>query len=167
MNQDRRAFLKQSVKGITFCCTLSHCPQLLKADSEEKIMDQNEAYMKKVSEDITYCAYRCNKNCPWLVASLNNDQKKLQELANKWSENHDNKKMPESGMFCFGCRPIDKPMGHIVSICTVRQCAIEKKLSNCVECNDLATCDKDLWNKYPSHRQYVLKLQKGEREPIK
>lgn len=164
MDQDRREFLKQSAKGITFCCAMTQWSNLLHGDSEEKPNSPIDEYIEKVSQEMTYCAYRCTKECDWLMASLQNDTEAMKEQAEGWSKRHNNQKIPEDQMFCFGCKPVDKPLGYIVKQCMVRQCAIEKKYETCIECSDLATCDKALWTNYPGHRDYVLKLQKEKKD---
>jgi len=161
MAHDRRTFLKESVQGLAACCVLSQCPGLLRAESEEETLMEIDTYIGKVAEEKTYCAYRCTKKCPILVASLKGDQKFLKEQAEKWSKDHDGEKIPEGQMFCFGCNPADKPLGFIVTRCTVRKCAMEKGLSSCVACENLADCDHELWKKYPQHHKHVIALQKA------
>ena len=159
MDQDRREFIKDSMKGLMACCVIAQCPGLLQAGSEEEISEM-DTYLKEVSKAFTYCTYRCSETCPLLVASLKGDQEYLDKQAKEWSEKHGGEKVPKDQRFCYGCKPIDKPLGFIVSRCTARQCAIEKKLGSCLECGDLATCDKELWTSYPQHREAVLKMQK-------
>jgi hypothetical protein len=43
--------------------------------------------------------------------------------------------------------------------CDVRTCAIEKKLNACIECDELSSCGKDLYKKFPDFHQSVIKLQ--------
>ena len=160
---DRREFLKRSFNGLLGCCALAQCPALTGEPADEKTGSETEKYLTDVSKDITYCAYRCGKDCPWLTASLSGNSEKLNELAEAWSEHHEGRTIPENLRFCFGCKPAqDKPEGYIVASCTVKPCAMEKGYASCIECSHLATCDKELWKKYPQHREYVLGLQKAE-----
>ncbi|MBN2103402.1 DUF3795 domain-containing protein [bacterium] len=162
MDQDRRGFIKQSVRDLMACCVLSRFPGLLRAGTNENTSGEGEMdmYIDKVSKDMTFCAYRCSKTCPILVASLKGDHQFLKDKAEAWSKDHGGSKIPEDQLYCYGCKPIGKPMGFIVSACTVRKCAVEKGYFSCVECDGLATCNQELWKRYPEHRRYVLKLQK-------
>jgi hypothetical protein len=160
---NRREFIKHSINGMLGCCAFAECPALFGRSADEEAEPEAEKYVAAVSQDITYCAYRCSKDCPWLTASLSGNTEKLNELAKAWSEHHEGRTIPEDQRFCFGCKPVnDKPEGYIVAICTVKPCAMEKGFASCIECSDLATCDKDLWKRYPRHREYVLGLQKAE-----
>lgn len=52
-------------------------------------------------------------------------------------------------VFCYGCKPKDKPLSINVNACTVRKCAIEKGIDCCIECTGLTACEKELWKNYP------------------
>ena len=163
MIQDRREFMKGSVRGFVTGCILSRFPGLLAAEHKVKELDEMDAYIGKISEEMTYCAYRCSKTCLILTATLNEDQQLLKEKARVWSKAHDGMEIPEGQFYCYGCKPVNKPLGFIVSSCSVRKCAIEKGYASCAECDKLKTCDQDLWTRYPEHRKYVLKLQREKK----
>ena len=163
MESNRREFLKTAVKGAAFCCAAAQCGSLFAEDVP--VVSDYDQYVSKVSQEITYCAYRCGKDCGWLKASFENDREKLKEFADGWSKRHDGRKLPDDEMACFGCKPVDgKPLGGIIKACDVRACAIEKGFQSCIECADLADCNKKLWSNYPQHREYVLGLQKKAKE---
>jgi hypothetical protein len=70
----------------------------------------------------------------------------------------------EEQAICYGCKELDKPEGVVLKKCDVRPCAREKKLDSCIECDDLATCDKELWTRFPDFRQKVLEMQEKYRQ---
>lgn len=63
------------------------------------------------------------------------------------------------GLFCHGCKTEEKELGMAVSHCPVRPCVIERKLDCCIECDELATCDKELWKKFPTFHESVLETR--------
>ena len=64
---------------------------------------------------------------------------------------------------CDGCKALDKPEGVVVSKCDVRACAREKKLDCCIECDELTTCDKDLWKRFPTFKLTITGHSAGVR----
>ncbi len=77
----------------------------------------------------------------------------------KWKEKF-NVDFDADKIFCWGCKPKDKPLSINVNVCTVRKCAIEKSYDSCIECTELAACDKELWKSYPKFKENVLAAQK-------
>ena len=65
--------------------------------------------------------------------------------------------------FCYGCKALDKPEGVVLANCDVRPCARERKLEACIQCDDLATCDKKLWKTFPTFHDKVLEMQQRYR----
>lgn len=61
--------------------------------------------------------------------------------------------------FCWSCKAKDKPLGIITNKCTVRNCAIEKGYEACIECDDIKTCDKELWKGFPDFHKSVIEIQ--------
>jgi len=37
---------------------------------------------------------------------------------------------------------------------------MEKEKECCIECDDLTTCDKDLWSRFPEFKTKVIEMQK-------
>lgn len=110
---------------------------------------------------LNYCGYQCPKDCQFLKGTLENniDLKKeayeLWEIKERFNVDFDPEKI-----FCFGCKTKDKPLGVVLTHCTVRGCAIEKELDCCIECNELVTCKKDLWERFPDFKKLVIEMQK-------
>ena len=73
---NRREFIKHSINGMLSCCAFAQCPALF-GRSADGVESEAEKYVAAVSQDITYCAYRCSKDCPWLTASLSGNTEKL------------------------------------------------------------------------------------------
>jgi hypothetical protein len=110
---------------------------------------------------LEYCGYVCPSDCPMKKATLENsiEQKKkayeLFEFESRFGVAFDPEKI-----FCYGCKSAgNKPQSLTVKKCTVRKCVIEKNLECCIQCGELEKCDKELWTKYPEHRQAMLKLR--------
>jgi len=57
---------------------------------------------------------------------------------------------------CTGCRKGGGPPN-----CTIRICALEKRINDCSECNQLAECDRydRLTKNYPTIKQDLMKLK--------
>lgn len=110
---------------------------------------------------INYCGYSCPKDCKFLEASVKNDPKLKKEAYEIWEmkERFGVAEFDPDKIFCFGCKNTEKPVGIRLQKCDVRNCAIDKKLDSCIECNELQTCEKDLWKKFPDFKDAVLKMQ--------
>jgi hypothetical protein len=151
---DRRNFVKS---GTIAGCALLISGKLSAISGFSHL--QNEIPDPKKLE---YCGYSCPKNCQFLEASVKNDV----ELKRKAYETWEMKKrfgvdFDADKIFCFGCKNPEKPVGLRLQKCDVRQCAIENKLESCIECEELANCEKDLWTKFPEFRGAVIKMQKS------
>ncbi len=123
------------------------------------VMQQNEVPDPK---KLNYCGYSCPKDCKFLEASVKNDPVLKKEAYEIWEmkERFGVTEFDPEKIFCFGCKTKDKPVGIRLQKCDVRNCAIDKKLESCIECSDLKTCEKDLWEKFPDFKSSVIKMQK-------
>jgi hypothetical protein len=154
----RRNFLiKSSVAGAA-CCTLmtgsglSAMNNYLLQNNDDEILD-----LKKLN----YCGYKCPADCQFLKGTLNNDEELKKEAYKLWKikERFDIEFDPET-IFCYGCKVSDKPEGVVTKNCTVRECAMSKKIDCCIECDELTSCDKDLWSRFPKFKESVIEMQK-------
>ena len=163
---NRRKFIKNcSQIGIAACVCLT-CPAFgLAGDSTE-----NESTAAPTPEELkealnpknlTYCAYQCGEHCDLYRATTTNDQALKRKVYDEWGwkEQYGIEYDPEQ-VFCYGCKTVDKPKNIVLQKCTVRACAIERKLDSCIQCARLADCEKELWTKFPQHRESVLGFQK-------
>jgi hypothetical protein len=110
---------------------------------------------------MNYCGYTCPEDCKFLVASIKNDPVLKKEAYDIWEmkDRFGVETFEADKIFCFGCKNIEKPVGIRLQKCDVRACAIEKKLDACIECDELSSCEKDLFKKFPDFHQSVIKLQ--------
>ena len=69
----------------------------------------------------------------------------------------------EEQAICYSCKELDKPEGIVLKRCTVRACAREKELDCCIECDELKTCDKKLWSRFPQFHDKVVEVQEKYR----
>ncbi len=111
-------------------------------------------------ENLCYCSYSCPEDCHFLVASQKNDPELKREAFKEWGlEERYGLKFDADQIFCFKCKPGDKPEGPVLTHCTVRSCAIDKGYQACIQCDELKDCDKDLWTRFPQFHEAVLKMQ--------
>jgi hypothetical protein len=43
--------------------------------------------------------------------------------------------------------------------CTVRNCAMANGMESCVQCKNLAACNKELWKSWPETFEFAKKMQ--------
>jgi len=146
---NRRTFIKSS--------TIAGCSLLISGKLSAFSFPQNEVPDPK---KLNYCGYTCPKECKFLEASIKNDVDLKKEAYDEWQvkERYHVDFEPEK-IFCFGCKNEEKPAGVVLTNCTVRKCAIQKKYDSCIQCNELADCDKDLWSRFPDFHKSVIKMQ--------
>ena len=115
-------------------------------------------------EKLCYCSYSCPEDCHFLEASLKDDPELKRKVFGEWGlEERYGMKFDAEKIFCFKCKPGDKPEGPVLSHCTVRSCAMEKGLQACIQCDDLKSCNKDLWTRFPKFHEGVVQMQEKYR----
>ena len=149
---DRRTFIST---GATVC-GLCMCSQLpLTAWAGDEPIDPKK---------LEYCGYTCPKDCKFLTATLEDNLELKKKVWKEWKiEETYGLDFDENQAFCYGCKALDKPEGVVLANCDVRPCARERKLDSCIQCDDLATCDKTLWTRFPEFHQKILEMQKRYR----
>lgn len=148
----RRDFLKKtSAACMGSCFLLSGKDVSAFAFKGEKNIDP---------ERLCYCSYSCPQDCSFLKASLLNDAELKKTAFEEWglAERY-GMVFDAEKIFCFKCKPEDKPEGPVLTHCTVRSCVIEKGYRACIECSQLTCCDKDLWKRFPQFHEQVIKMQ--------
>jgi hypothetical protein len=154
--QSRRSFIGQCVKCGGACCALLALSRLSRA--------QENAPEKPV--DLTalgYCGIpqaSCEKRCELFKATRENDVKLKRAVYDQWGMK---RKFgidfdPEK-IFCFGCKPGDKPLKVGMAECEVRTCPISHGLESCVQCGGLASCDKAFWKEWPNAFELAKTMQ--------
>jgi hypothetical protein len=153
----RRTFLIKSSRAGMTCCAMMFTSGLVASSGKFFSGNEEKPDLKK----LTYCGFECTKDCEFLKASFENDPELKKEVYEKWSiKERYNIDFDAEKIFCFGCKPGDKPLGVVVENCTVRECTIEKGFDCCIECSELTGCEKDLWTRFPDFKNHVIELQK-------
>lgn len=151
----RRDFVTKCFKAGVTGCALLYGNSLLASDLVKQVQ-------KPDLKNLNYCAYKCTVECTLYKATIENNnelkKKAFEEFRMKEKFNID---FDPEKVFCFGCKPKDKPLSLSVSSCTVRKCAISKGYDCCIECNGLTACDKELWKNFPQFKEKVIEMQKN------
>jgi len=154
---DRRNFIRT---GVTFCglCACSGLPALAGSDEGERAVEPIDP------AKLNYCGYTCPPDCKFLTGTLEANDELKREAFKLWKlEERFGIEFDPSTAICYGCKNLDKPEGEVLSRCTVRSCAQEKKHASCIQCDELAACDKDLWRRFPGFKAQVVDMQKQYR----
>lgn len=88
---------------------------------------------------IGYCGLDCSV-CPAHVAKKTNDDVLRKKTAEEWSKQF-GAPLDPSDINCDGCTEPGQHIGFCESICEIRKCAMEKKLSSCALC-EFYSCAK-------------------------
>jgi hypothetical protein len=151
----RRDFISTCFKAGVTCCALSYGTKLAGMNTS---INQD---VKPDPKNLEYCGYKCPPDCPLKKGTLeNNIELKKQAYSDfKFKEKYNIDFDPEK-VFCHGCKIKDKPLSLPVKSCTVRKCVIDKGYDACIQCNELAGCDKELWKNFPKFKEAVVEMQK-------
>jgi len=107
-----------------------------------------------------FCGYKCPEDCTFLRGTLQNDEELKKEAWKEWKiEERFGVAFDVDQAVCYGCKSMDKPKGIVLTRCTVRDCAIEKGQDCCIDCDELTTCEKDLWALFPEFKKMVIEAQ--------
>ena len=112
---------------------------------------------------LSYCgipqAY-CEKQCELYKATRDNDAALKKTVYDQWEMKKKFGIDFEPGkIFCYGCKPGDKPLKVGMAECPVRACPLASGLESCVQCASLAACDKAFWSEWPNAFEVAKKLQ--------
>jgi len=157
--KSRRRFLEDCAKFGGACCALLAWSRHLPAEGgPQEAKDQGKKPIDL--KQLAYCGIPCVQTCELYKATLENDVKMKQLIYEKW---HWKKKFgiefdPEK-VFCYTCKPGDKPKKAGMDACTVRNCAMANGAESCVQCSNLAACDKELWKTWPEALEFAKKMQ--------
>lgn len=153
--KSRRRFLQDCAKLGGTCCALLACHRLLPAEGSPQ--DKTTAIDLK---QLSYCGIFCVQVCPMYKATQDNDVKmkkflyERQEMKKKFGLDFDPDKV-----FCYTCKPGDKPQKVGMDVCPVRQCALANGVESCVQCANLTACDKEYWKKWPGQYAVTKNIQ--------
>ena len=112
---------------------------------------------------LSYCgiprAY-CEQQCELFKATRDNDEKLKKSVYDQWEmKKKFGIEFDPDKIFCYGCKPGDKPLKVGMAECPVRACPMANGLESCVQCLDLASCDKAYWKEWPNAFALAKKLQ--------
>ena len=86
-------------------------------------------------EMIACCGIDCNA-CTAQIATRTNDEALRLKTATEWSKSYGHEFKPEE-INCTGCTTEAGPhLGYCESMCEIRRCARERKVSTCADCGD-------------------------------
>jgi hypothetical protein len=112
-------------------------------------------------ERYAYCGLLCESQCPLYKATIENDKELKKKVYDAWNwKEHFKIDFDPEKVFCWGCKPGDKPLKIGMDECDVRNCAMGAKIEACIRCRGLETCDKTLWKSWPGMKENALKVQK-------
>lgn len=155
-NLKRRDFIIKSACAGISCCIFMTGPKLFELNGMPLAKEE-----KPDPKKLNYCGYQCPADCQFLKGTLENDTKIKKTAYKSWEiKKRFGVKFSAEDIYCYGCKAIDKPEGVVLVHCTVRSCAISKKLDCCIECEELAECQKDLWERFPDFKMTVIEMQK-------
>jgi len=151
LQSSRREFL---IRGGQFCA-LCGCAALagnLRADETKP----GELPKLPPLSARGYCGAMCDMSCALFKATAKNNVVKKREIfeKRKWGERF-GVEFDEAKVFCYGCKPAEKPLSLFKSGCLIRKCTIERGLESCLQCKRLAQCDKAFWKEFPKFKKQV------------
>jgi len=156
----RRSFLKQCAHVGGACCALMAWGPRLGARTgteDNKNQEKKPVDLKQLS----YCGIPCFQTCELYKATIENDAKAKKLVYEQWEmkKNHGIEFDPDK-VFCYGCKSGDKPENKMLTgNCEVRKCTTANAIESCVQCKNLAVCDKEFWKKWPQAYEHAKKLQ--------
>ena len=89
---------------------------------------------------IACCGLNC-ETCEARIATMHNDDALREKVAKLWSELNGVEITPEM-INCTGCRIDGVKTPYCESLCPIRQCAMERKVSTCGTCAEVRSCEK-------------------------
>jgi hypothetical protein len=157
--QSRRRFLEHCAKFGGACCALLAFNRNLPAEeSPEKKKEQEKKPIDL--KQLSYCGIPCVQTCELYKATQENDVKAKKVLYEKWEmkKSYGIEFDPDK-IFCYTCKPGDKPKKVGMDQCVVRNCAMGNNFESCIQCKNLAACDKEFWKTWPDLYVFSKQLQ--------
>jgi len=160
--QNRRQFLAAGAKCGSICCALLAWNRILPAREIISAIPGQEVKPLDLNV-LSYCgiprAY-CEQQCLLFKATRDKDENLKKSLYDQWEMKkkfgieRDPKKI-----FCYGCKPGDKPLKVGMAECPVRVCPMANGLESCIQCLSLESCDKAYWKEWPEAFALAKRLQ--------
>jgi hypothetical protein len=157
--QSRRRFLGNCAKFGGACCALLAWNRLLPAvdgPQEEKSQEKKPIDLTRLS----YCGIPCAQACELYKATVENDVAMKKRVYEKWGwKKKFGIDFDPDKVFCYTCKPEDKPKKVGMDTCEVRKCAMANGVESCIQCANLAACDKEFWKTWPAQFAEVKRIQ--------
>ena len=93
-----------------------------------------------MNDYIAFCGLNC-ETCDARIATVHNDDALREKVAVLWSELN-GVEITKDMINCVGCRIDGVKTPYCESLCPIRQCALERKVKTCGNCNEKKTCEK-------------------------
>ena len=159
--QNRREFLVRCTRAGGACCALLAWGRPTPA--QEAVGGKTGSAKPLDLKALSYCgipnAY-CESQCELFKATRDNDAKLKKTVYDQWEmKKKFGVDFDPDKIFCYGCKPGDKPLKVGMAECPVRACPMANGLESCVQCLDLAACDKAFWKEWPNAFQAAKTLQ--------
>ena len=90
-------------------------------------------FLQKGGEMIAYCGLNCSR-CDAYLATLENDDRKREEIARQWSKMYGGEIKAEH-INCEGCTSNGVKFSHC-NVCAIRKCCVAKSVDHCAACDD-------------------------------
>ena len=158
----RREFLARGAKACGACCAMLALSRV--APAQESAPAKPGQAAKPIDlKTLAYCgipfAY-CERNCELFKATRDNDAKLKKDVYDQWEmKKKFGVEFGPDKIFCYGCKPGDKPLKVGMAECPVRACPMANGLESCVQCTSLEACDKAFWKEWPNAHISALKIQ--------
>ncbi len=160
--RNRRSFLEQCAKCGGAGCALLALGWISPAQ-ESAPAKPGQAQKPLDPETLCYCAIPqayCEQQCELFKATRENDAKLKRSVYDQWKmKSKFGIDFDPDKIFCYGCKPGGKPLKVGMAECPVRVCPAANGLKSCVQCLDLASCDKVFWKEWPMAFEMAKKLQ--------
>ncbi|NLH77789.1 MAG: DUF3795 domain-containing protein [Acidobacteria bacterium] len=159
--QSRRSFLGRCAKCGGGCAALLAFGRVSRAQGSGTSSGQPQKPLDPKA--LCYCGIPqtyCEQQCELFKATRESDVELKRSVHERWEMK---KKFgidfdPDK-IFCYGCKPGGKPLKVGMAECPVRVCPAAAGLESCVQCLDLASCDKSFWKEWPNAFELAKKLQ--------
>jgi len=92
-----------------------------------------------MDEMIAFCGALCSE-CGAFLATMNDDDKKREEVAQLWSKEYGSNIKPED-INCDGCLSEGGNLFDYSKVCEIRKCGKEKGITNCAYCDEYS-CER-------------------------
>ena len=156
--QSRRRFLGHFAKLGGACCVLAAWNHLSAAERSALTKGQDNKPLDLAQ--FSFCGIPCAQACPLHKATMNDDVKTKKLIYEKWEWK---KKFgidyDPAKVFCYSCKPGDKPLKIGMAACEVRNCSLANGVASCIQCGHLDACDKSYWKSWPEQHAMAKRMQ--------